>query len=274
MKLKPLAKAAAMAALVIGAQQSFAEDWSDTSLAYTYGTAFKEPFVANGADITKDIYSLKHVGGDKYGTNFFNIDLLESNKVDSDAQEAYVVYRRLLDFGKIAGKDYSTSYAHGFGLTAGFDWNTKNDPGYGSKKRMLVVGPTVMFKVPGFLNVSLLALDESNEPIGISERYTYKTHADLSSAWDLHLGHGFNFQGFADLIAPKGKNEFGGATAAEQHFFGAVMYDISQPFGAQANTFKLGAGYEWWRNKFGNPYSAGDPGAFAKTPFARAEYHF
>ena len=53
------------------------------------------------------------------------------------------------------------------------------------------------------------------------------------------------------------------------------MYDVSSTVGASKNTFKLGAGYEYLKNKFGNPYSAvNDPGAFAKTPFVKAEYHF
>ena len=63
----------------------------------------------------------------------------------------------------------------GWGVTVGFDLNTKNDA-YASKKRMLVVGPTLMLDVPGFLNLSLLALEESNAPQGVS-RYTYETHA-------------------------------------------------------------------------------------------------
>jgi hypothetical protein len=82
-----------------------------------------------------------------------------------------------------------------------------------------------------------------------------------------------SFEGYADIIASKGKNEYGGDTAQETHFNGALMYDISAPVGAAKNTFKLGAGYEWWKNKFGNN-SASAPGAFAKTPYIKAEYHF
>ena len=36
--------------------------------------------------------------------------------------------------------------------------------GYNSKKRMLVAGPTLMFDVPGMLNVGLNGLWESNAP--------------------------------------------------------------------------------------------------------------
>lgn len=51
---------------------------------------------------------------------------------------------------------------------------------------MLVLGPTLMFDVPGFLEVSLLALRESNAPYSGFARtstacYTYKTHAMLTA---------------------------------------------------------------------------------------------
>jgi hypothetical protein len=53
--------------------------------------------------------------------------------------------------------------------------NSKNDP-YISKKRMLVLGPRLILDVPGFLNLSLLALYENNAPRNV-DRYTYKTLA-------------------------------------------------------------------------------------------------
>jgi len=252
-----------------------AADWSDTSLAFATGNKFAEPF--GRTDISKNIYSLKSVSGDKYGQNFVNVDLLESDARDGKAQEAYVVYRRLFDLEKITSKKYAFGPVKDIGVTAGFDWNTKNDTGYASKKRMLVLGPTLMMDVKqGFLDISLLILTESNQPVGLANRYTYDTHADLSFAWGVATGiPNLSFEGYADLIAAKGKNEFGGKTAAETHFNGALMYDASAAVGASKNSLKLGVGYEYWKNKFGNEYSAtGNPGAFAKTPFVKAEYHF
>ena len=60
-----------------------AADWSDTSIAWRYGTQFAEPFETN--DITKHIVTLTHVSGYKYGTNFFNVDMLYSNNKDPAA---------------------------------------------------------------------------------------------------------------------------------------------------------------------------------------------
>jgi hypothetical protein len=277
---------ATAAALVAG--QAVAADWSDTSLALTNGSKFHEPYNSN--DISKNIYSLKNVSGDKYGTNFFNVDMLQSDSKDpgngttGGAQEVYVVYRRLFDLQKITGNSFAMGPAKGMGITAGFDWNTKNDF-YSSKKRMFAVGPTWMMDVKhGFFNVSLLNLSESNDPNAATRnnystgRYTYKNHWDLSLAWGVATPvDNLEFEGWADFIQAKGVNEAGNQTKAETHIWTALMYDVSAPLGAAKNTFKLGAGYEYWKNKFGNDSSmaaTGGPGAFAKTPFVRGEYHF
>ena len=146
-----------------------AADWSDTSIGYRYGKQFAEPF--NQKDISKSIINLTHASGYAYGSNFFNADLLLADKNDpasvgsnTGSQEVYVVYRHTLDLGKVTGANLKFGPVRGLGLTAGFDINTKDDAGYNSKKRMWVAGPTVMFDVPGFLNMSLLQLWESNAP--------------------------------------------------------------------------------------------------------------
>jgi hypothetical protein len=297
--LKPLAAAAVFAALGTAVLPAAAADWSDTSLSWRYGTAFHEPFDSNpsgGAqDIKKNIIGLTHADGYKYGTNFFNVDILLSDSKDpancqnfvctGAAQEAYIVYRNTLDAGKITGKDYKWGIIRDWGGTFGFDLNTKNDAGYNSKKRMLVVGPTLMMDVPGFLNISVFGLWESNAPCSTfpggtcTPRYSYKTHPELDLNWGIPIGSsGFNFQGYADFIAKKGNNEFGGPTAAETHFDGAIMYDVGAVMGGPKQTFKVGFEYEYWKNKFGNPTTAtgagAGPGATAKTPMIRAEYHF
>ena len=183
---------------------------------------------------------------------------------------------KLHDLSKVTGNKMAFGPVRGVGLTAGFDANAKTDAGYNSKKRMLVVGPTFMMDVPGFLNLSLLLLQESNAPYNTfskvsTPRYTYKTHPMLGAAWGIPLGNGFAFEGFANFIASKGKNEFGGATAAETNIDGQVMYDLS----GGKNTAKVGFEYQYWKNKFGNDASGpAGKGAFAKTPMIRAEYHF
>ena len=277
----------AAAVVALASFNAGAAEWSDTSIGYRYGQKFAEPYGPN--DISKSIFSLTHASGYKYGSNFFNADMLLANDKDpsapgahSGSQETYVVYRNTLDFGKISGSPIAFGPVRGVGLTLGFDWNTKSDAGYNSKKRMLVAGPTLMLDVPGFFNTSLLLLNESNAPYnGYSHvstpRYTYKTHAMLSNAWSIPFNAGIplSFEGYANFISSKGKDEFGGDTKPETHFDMQIMYDMSAAVGAGKNTFKVGVEYEYWKNKFGNNDggSAG-PGATAKTPMVRAEYHF
>ena len=264
-----------------------AADWSDTSLSWRRGTQFAEPF---GKDnITKNIYNLSQVSGYKYGTNFFSIDYLMSDSKDpaapgsqDGAREIYAVYRHTLDLGKVTGKDFSAKGIRGLGATAGFDVNTKDDAGYNSKKQMAVVGPTLFLDVPGFLNVSLLQLFESNAPCSqftnsCVSRYEYKPHPMLAAAWGIpfSLGVPLSFEGYANWIAPKGKDEYGNQTATETNIDMQVMYDASASVGASKNTFKVGAEYQFWKNKFGNDHNgAAGAGAYARTPMIRAEYHF
>jgi hypothetical protein len=267
---------AIMAAVSFGAQ---AADWSDTALTYRYGNKFAEPF--GRTDITKNILGLTHVSGYKYGTNFFNADMLMSNEKDpsyenakTGAQEVYVVYRNTVDLEKATGTSYKTDGVRGIGVTGGFDFNSKADAGYNSKKRMLAIGPTVMFDVPGFLNMSLLGLWESNAPSGVS-RHSYKVHPMLNLAWAIPFNAGvpLSFEGYANFIASKGEDEFKVGTAPETNIDMQVMYDISGN-----KTFKVGLEYQYWKNKFGNKTTAvgsgAGPGATAKTPMLRAEYHF
>jgi hypothetical protein len=74
MSKKRILGAAIAVAAACGSMTAGAADWSDTSIGYRYGTRFAEPY--GRTDIQKNIYSLTHVSGYKYGTNFFNADLL------------------------------------------------------------------------------------------------------------------------------------------------------------------------------------------------------
>lgn len=286
-----LKQAGLVGAILVGASTNlYAADWSDTSIGWRYGNKFAEPFEGN--DITKNILNMTHVSGYKYGTNFFNVDILLSNSKDPSAigstdgaREVYIVYRHTLALGKMTGKSYKAGIARDFGLTFGFDANVKTDTGYNSKKQMLVLGPTVMLDVPGFMDVSLLALWESNQPSGWNfgtnstyslPRYNYDVHPMLTAAWGIPIGaSAFSFEGFVNFIASKGKDEFGNETKPETNFDGQIMADIGKLTGGAKGVFKLGLEYQYWKNKFGNdPAVAGGSGTFAKTPMIRAEYHF
>ncbi len=266
---------------------AIAGDWSDNSLSWRYGDKFREPY--NNQDISKNIVSLTHASGYRYGSNFLNIDILKSDSKDpssatstSGAVEAYVVYRHTLDIGKINGRDIKFGPVRGVGITAGFDFNNKRDADYNSKKRMFVLGPTMMMDVPGFLNVSLLELWESNNPSTSGgapnpgypgHRYYYNPHPMLNAVWAIPFGElPVSFEGYANFIAAKGRDETGHNTAPETNIDMQVMYDL----GNAKNRFRVGVEYQYWHNKFGNSDSTVAPlgGNTARTPMIRVEYHF
>jgi nucleoside-specific outer membrane channel protein Tsx len=272
-------------AMLLACGAAHAAEWSDTSISYRYGNKFAEPYIDR--DISKSIINLSSASGYKYGKNYFSVDLLFSSADDpssagarTGAREVYVVYRNTLDLGKISGAPIAFGPVRGGGATFGFDFNNKNDAGYNSKKQMLVLGPTLMLNVPGFLDVGVLAIWESNAPYNTfshvgTPRYRYKLHPMLAASWGIpfDIGIPLSFEGFAEYIASKGRNEFGGPTAPETNIDMQIMYDLSDTVGMAKNTFKIGLEYQYWKNKFGNP-SSSIPGAFARTPMVRLEYHF
>jgi hypothetical protein len=286
MTTKPL-HAAALAALTLLATTAHAADWSDTAFSWRYGQRFREPY--NPADIKKNIFALTHSSGYKYGTNFFNVDLLESDRndpasltQDEGAQEAYVVYRHTLDIGALRGAPIGYGSVKGLGLVLGFDWNTKNDVGYNSRKRMLVVGPTLMWDVPGFLSTGILLARESNAPSGafapisnVRGRYGYDNHPMFAATWGIPLPANLAFEGYLNYIAAKGRDEIGNPTGAETNLDMQLMVDVGARFGQPKNRFRVGLEYQFWNNKFGNTAEAtGNRGQRASTPMVRAEYHF
>ncbi|HAV35604.1 MAG TPA: outer envelope protein [Massilia sp.] len=265
-----------------------AADWSDTAISWRYGEKFREPFNPN--DISKHIVALTHASAYKYGSNYFNADLMLSDSDDpgsltqtSGAHEAYILYRHTLDIGKLRNEELRYGAVKGVGVTFGFDWNTKNDVGYNSRKHMLVLGPTLMWDVPGFLNTSILLIHESNAPSGayppiseVRDRYTYDVHPMLSLSWGIPIADGWSFDGYLNFIAAKGKDEVGNPTAPETNLDMAIMYDIGTQLGQPKNRFRVGVEYQLWNNKFGNSDRTTRPayGNRASTLMVRAEYHF
>jgi nucleoside-specific outer membrane channel protein Tsx len=283
----PIKSAIAAAVLLCCSTAATAAEWSDSALSWRIGQRFAEPF--NPFAIRKNIFALTHASGYRYGINFVNVDLLQSDGNDprslgqrAGAREAYVVVRHTLDIGKLRGADLAFGPLAGVGMTAGFDWNSKSDVGYNSRKRMLVAGPTLMWKAPGFIHTSLLLLHESNAPSGafapiadVQGRYTYKLHPMLTASWGVPIGSRFKFEGYANLIAAKGRDEVGNPTGAETNIDMQLMYDLGAALGSRKNLFRIGLEYQYWNNKFGNSAATTDGrGQRASTPMVRADLHF
>jgi hypothetical protein len=273
----------AVAALAVSwTTSAFAQGFQDNTLSYRYGTSFKEPAVAGGANIEKSIVNFTHVDSYKYGSNFLSIDALFSNRIDpaagggAGAQEFYAVYRHDLSLNKVTGgKAYSFGPIRDIGLHAGGDANTKNT-GFAPGKRLVVVGPYVSWAVPvGFLNTSVNYCKEWNHNGIVGKSVEFKDNVCFESAWSFPIPVGaanFKFNGFFNIIGPKGKDGFGNETKTEILARPELMLDVGEFFGKK-NFVEAGVAYEYWSNKFGNDANK-TVGAKANTPMFIGRAHF
>ncbi len=271
-----------ISALLLSAATSVqAADWSDNAISYLYGTRFAEPGV--DGPIAKNIVEFTHVDGYKYGSNFLDVQVLFSDKKDpadggsNGATEVYAIYRHQLSLNKISGKDFKWGPVRDWSLSGGFDWNTKNTA-FAPAKRMLVIGPTVNFDVPGFWDLSVMYRSEKNHN-GLSSAQEHDVRFNdtyyLETAWGIPFQLGsvpFKFKGFANFVPPKGKDGFGNDTVSETLVHASLLVDVGKLTFGKKDTLFAGVGYEYWKNKFGNN-SAYTPGTEANTPFLNLEWH-
>jgi len=281
--LTALAIAGACIANVAGAAE-----WSDTFIGYRYGTEFHEP--NNTKDVTKNILQITHSSGYSAGLNFLNLDILRSDQADpakggdTGATEFYLTYRHQLHLGKILDKNLGFGPVKDVALTAGLELNTKNTA-FAPRKRLLVIGPTLKFDVPGFLDLSLLYGRERNHcglgrPACPQEDILFDPQWILSAAWGIPFQTGplpLKFQGFINYSSEKGPDYAGVPTAPETLMRTALMLDVGQLSSSKKNTLMVGIGYELWRNKFGNEKTARGttkPGIDTDAAMFQAEWHF
>ncbi len=265
-----------------------AATWSDTFIGYRYGTEFREP--TNRENVQKHVLQVTHASGYALGQNFLNIDMLQSDGKDpakgsdNGATEFYLTYRHQLHLGKIFDRSLAFGPVKEIGLTAGFDLSTKNTA-FAPRKRLFVVGPTLKFDVPGFLDVSLLYGKEWNH-CGLGSPACPKSDIGFDPQWMINVAWGIpfqagpvplKFQGFLNYNSEKGKDYAGVKTKAETLMRTALMVDVGQMVTGKKNTLLMGVGYEFWRNKFGNhDYANGStkPGIDTDAPTFQMEWHF
>jgi len=283
--LKAVGAACLLAAVPASGQ---AATWSDTFVGYRYGTEFREP--TNTRAVEKHVLQLTHASGYSVGQNFIDVDMLQSDKADpasgstNGATEFYLTYRHQVHLGKLLDKRLAFGPVKEVAITAGFDLNTKNTR-FAPRKRLLVVGPTLKFDVPGFLDVSLLYGKEWNHcglgaPACPRSDISFDPQWIISAAWGIPFSAGsvpLKFQGFINVNSDKGRDYAGVKTRTETLMRAALMVDVGQMAWGTKNTFLMGVGYEYWRNKFGNhAYGNGveKPGIDTDAPTFQLEWHF
>jgi hypothetical protein len=274
-----------------------AADWSDTAISYRYGTQYREPF--NPDDISKHTVSLTHASGYKYGSNFFNVDLLKSDDRDpasgggGGAHEVYTTYRTTLSLSKTLGMATRRGVIRDVGITGGFDFNAKDDQ-FSARVFKTSLGPKVTFDIPGFLDVAVVWRTERNHnwfatPPGFggagcvasaeqpcNPDVHFKDTIALEAAWMMpfSLGLPAKLQGFLEYVGAKGKDGTGAQTKPETLLEIALLWDVGSAMGHK-DAIYAGAGYQYWKNKFGSD-SAKDPtgGSTARVPQVELEWHF
>ena len=267
------------AGLIAATGSTFAADFSDTWIAYRYSNGYAEPGIA--ADVPKNIYTLAHFSGYKYGTNFFSLDILRSLENDpanrnstSQAQELYVSYRSSVSSSKTLGMKYDLGPVRDFSLTFGFDAGAK-DTAFAPKPLKLLIGPTVNLNIPmGFLDLSLLAYNETNNNGIVGKKVQFDTTYQFGALWGMffNLGTPAKFTGFMSITGAKGKDGFGVETETETLMRTSVQWDLGTLAGLNKGTVFAGIGYEYWKNKFGN--RSGSTGSKNSVPVLVAEFHF
>lgn len=245
----PITSSIAVAAVLLcSCASTAAAEWSDTSLSI--GKRFGVPF--DPLPIGKNIFALTHAGG---------------------APEADVAVRHTLDIGELRGSGLAIGPIAGIGFTAGIDLSTNNDVRDNARTRTLLAGPTLMWKAPGFIHTSLLLLHESNAPMAdLRGPTTYKM---LTARWGVPLGLGFKFEGNANLIGARGRDEVGNQAGPETNIDMRLMYDLGAAMGSPKNLFRIGLQYQFWNNRFGNTSGSTDGrGQRVSTPMIRADVRF
>lgn len=282
--LAPLLLAAAACASL----PAHAFTWSDSFVGYRFGTEFHEP--NNRNDVRKHILQLTHASGYATGQNFLNLDILKSDDKDpaknsgNGATELYLTYRHQFHLGKLLDTPMRFGPVKEVAITAGVDLNTKNTR-FAPEKRLWVLGPTLKFDVPGFLDLSLLVGRESNHcglgaPACPNSDITFDPQLILGLAWGIPFEVGtvpLKFQGFLNYNSAKGRDYAGVKTRAETLMRTALMVDVGQMTMSRKNTLLVGVGYEYWRNKFGNHANAAGitkAGIDTNAPTLQLEWHF
>ena len=275
--ITPLAAAIGAVAALAGAPAQAAE-WSDTEILFNHGTKFREPFnpfnpddgrigAVNNNDVTKSYLTLQHASGYKYGRNFFFVDLLKSEKNDPQGGGSYgEVYSEgytSLSLSKTTGANLSFGPITDISLTAGYNFGAKNN---GANPRVLLFGPTVDFKVPGFIffNVDFLAYRDRGRFSGLrgGELQIDDTTYQIAPVWLSKFSLGptrWVFTGHVDFIGKRCFSSGFSFVPAGDKCAGRASEILAQPeirmdvgmFFGKPETVYVGMKYNYWRSKFG-----------------------
>lgn len=252
MRLSTSLSAIALAAMACTAAQ--AADWSADSIGYRYYSGQSEPGTSD--KVGKNVLNFTHVSGDKLGGNLFSIDYLRSDNSDpanggaSGAAEWYGFYKRSFSLSAMSGKKGGYGFAKDLSLTARVDMGAKNTAFAPAPAKLRLGMDAAMPVKAGFWNIGFDVYKETNNnsfAAANKRNVNFDPALAFSSAWAIPMGGVGTFEGFLDIVGPKGDDGFGNATATEVLLRASYMFDI----GGAKSGLKAGVGIEYWDNKFG-----------------------
>ena len=260
--------------------------FSDTILEYRHEFSATDPGLSN--KFGKEIANITHVDAFKYGTNFISADVLTSTNADPTApgltagsqagsREVYFIYR-----GTLSGNAVTNSKRFNFGFVkdVSFEYGTdveSQNTAFAPQKTALVVGPQVSFDVPGLLTFSahfykewnhnglagpIFGLPSNSDYNAFTGDVSFRPTAEFEAVYIQPLSFTtlpLTFNGFANVILPKGKDGFGNNTRTEFLTENRLTLDVGSYFGRK-KLVDLFVGYKLWINKFGNEFQYGHPG--------------
>lgn len=270
------------AMLSLAAGPTLAQGFSATSAQWRYGPNYREPGIAGA--VPKHILTLTHASGGKAWSNFVNMDLLFSVENDpanrgggAQAVELYGIYRGSLSLNGAFDTNAFTlnPVLRDVSLQVGFDANTKNTA-FAPAKKLLVMGPKFHFNVPGFLTVAVQYAQEWNNNGIVNKSVSFDPTWETETVWRIPLdftGLPLAFEGFGNVVGPKGKDGFGNKTKTEFLTEPRLSLDVGKLAFDRPNKLDVSLGYQYWLNKFGNNADR-TIGAEASTVFVAVRYQF
>ncbi len=154
---------------------------NDTSVSFTWYPSATDPGVSGGQatglgnngssnSFNKYVGTVTHFDVWAYGTNFFNLDFIQSDKNDPTqgipgargAVEVYGLARSTISGNALAGsKMFSNIITKDISFEWGGDANTENNQ-LGPEKKDIVLGAQFALNLPGTVNFAVLAYKEWN----------------------------------------------------------------------------------------------------------------
>lgn len=278
------------AVLVLTTVQARAQGFSDTWIGVR-----DAPFVANpggekgSRDVNKVIVNVGNFDVWDYGSNFFNVDTLLSNPNEPAANssggstEFYALYRAQLSPDKIFGLNTKFGPISAINFEIGGDLESENTA-FGPNKKLFVAGPNFHFDVgPGFVNVGVHISKEWNHNGFCADAcsipggpVSFSPAPEAEFVWLFNLkgmtGLPLTFNGFMNIVGPKGKDGFGNQTYTEVLARPRLSLDLGTLLGGKPHKPDVYLAMELWEHKFGNSDKVS--GSEEVTPEIGIEMHF